>query len=140
MQALDPNEGRTTERGGAGGETSNFSGSNRDSGYVQIFGVWGRDRDAELSNDGGPNWEDVMELINADLRENYNTSLDTLAPLHIAGQQQHNSAAYKGDQIWGIQIGGLQNGGGGKSSTGPKRAGTPRKRSAKKQRLSEGTF
>ena len=138
MQAMVTNkgvEGEPAERGGTGGETSNFRGG--DSGYVQIFGVWARGEESEEQN-----WEDIMIVINADLRDNHACTMASLATQH-AGSQQGSSAG--GSQMGcgqsgGGQMEGGQIGGGGEQSPGPKRTAPSRHNPAKKQRLTEATF
>ena len=119
MQAIERNEedGGPSERGGSGGETvppSNLGGNAGDRGYAQIFGVWGKERPAELSNVCRQNycWEDIMDVINADLRDNYASSLGSVVPQYTAGQQ--NSS---------FMYGGVQNGGGGSRLVGSRQPG-----------------
>ena len=70
-----------------------------------------------------------MDVINADLRDNYASSRGSVVSQHTAGQQNSNSV-----------YGGVQNGGKGEQSAGLKRVATPRKQYAKKQLSTQGIY
>ena len=88
MQAMQRNEGGLSERGGNEGESLPPPNLDRDRGYAQIFGVWGREG---CANAGGQNycWDDIMALLDADLKDNHATSMADIAsnPQIMAGQR-----------------------------------------------------
>ena len=139
MQAMEVGGGGSSERGVTGGEPSNFRANDR--GYDQIFGVWARGQ----GESEGQNWDDIMSLLDADLRDNHACTMASLATQHAESQQGSSAGR---SQSGGCQMGGGQSGGdlrgggggGGEQSSGPKRPATPRQNLAKKQRLTKGTF